>query len=228
MQQTQVDRVIHKYEQFLRLFPTIERLHATPLQAVLLAWQGLGYNRRALFLKKAAAAIVADHGGRLPTTVAALEDLPGIGPYTARAVAVFAYNQAHVLIETNIRAVFLHAFFAGQDKVADAALLPLIEQTLDTRHAREWYAALMDYGSYLKKTNPNPSRRSAHHTRQKSFENSNRQLRGKIVAILTQTPAHTAGQLVAATGFPLARVRDAATALVREGLIQKTGRTYHL
>ncbi len=227
LQQTQVDRVIPKYEQFLQQFPTVERLHAAPLQAVLLAWQGLGYNRRALFLKKAATAIAEQHGGQLPNTVATLEDLPGIGPYTARAVATFAYNQPHVLIETNIRAVYLHTFFAGHDKVADAALLPLIEQTLDRRRPREWYAALMDYGSYLKKTQPNPSRRSAHHTRQKSFANSNRQLRGRIVATLTQATTHTAAQLAATTGFPLPRVRDAAAALVREGLIQKSGRTYH-
>ena len=221
LQQTQVDRVIPKYEAFLHQFPTISALAAATLHDVLTAWQGLGYNRRGLLLKKAAEAVREKHHGKLPTTVAALEELPGIGPYTARAVATFAFNQPHVLIETNIRTVFIHSFMAGRKEINDDQLLPLIARALDQKNPREWYWALMDYGSYLKGQLFNPSRLSAHYAKQKSFKNSNRQLRGQIIRALTHTSPLTRPQLVKATTFPLTQVDSALDRLIKEGLIRR-------
>jgi A/G-specific adenine glycosylase len=186
LQQTQAPRVISKYVSFLRRFPNVAALANATLREVLMEWQGLGYNRRALALRNAAAAIVAKYNSKLPDTLEALDDLPGVGPYTAAAVATFAFNQSHVLIETNVRSVYLHHFFPRQTSVRDSQLLPYIERTLDRNDPREWYYALMDYGAYLKKTLKNPSRRSAHHAKQSLFEGSRRQLRGNILKALTQ------------------------------------------
>jgi len=184
LQQTQVARVVPKYEEFLAAFPTIGALAAAPLEDLLAVWRGLGYNRRAIALKRAAAIIVAEHGGRVPDTIEGLVALPGIGHATASQVLAFAYNIGVPFIETNVRSVYLHEFFADAEGVPDAAILPLVAATLDRDRPREWFWALMDYGTYLKATRENPSRRSAHHTRQSRFEGSNRQLRGRLLAEL--------------------------------------------
>ena len=127
---------------------------------VLAAWSGLGYNRRALFLREAARCIVRDHEGRMPGTAAELQSLPGVGPYTAGATACFAYGEPVVIIETNIRSVFLHFFFNDKTDIHDRELFPLIEKTLWKEDPRSWYYGLMDYGARLKKLRKNPSRQS--------------------------------------------------------------------
>ena len=184
LQQTQVSRVLPKYEEFLKTFPTMHTLAAAPVTAVLTAWQGLGYNRRALNLQRAAQAIVRDHRGVVPRSPAALRSLPGIGPATAAAVCAFAYDTPVPFIETNIRAAFIHFFFQECASVADAAILPLVELTLDRDHPREWFYALMDYGVWAKKHFANPGRRSRHHTPQSPFAGSHRQLRSMILGVL--------------------------------------------
>jgi A/G-specific adenine glycosylase len=181
LQQTQVERVKFKYVEFLEVFPTVFELAAAPLSDVLQVWQGLGYNRRAIFLKRCAEEIVTCYGGDFPRSVAELQSLPGIGPYTARAVAAFAFGIAEPLIETNIRTVYIHFFFHGGAAVNDREIMPLIEATLDQENPREWYYALMDYGGMLKQTLPNPGRRSRHHTQQSRFEGSKRQQRSRIL-----------------------------------------------
>jgi len=188
LQQTQTHRVVDKFNQFIELFPTVEVLAAAPLGAVLAAWQGLGYNRRAKFLHQAAQRIVAQHHGVVPVNQEDLVLLDGIGPATAASIAAFAYNQPTIFIETNIRAVYIHHFFRGQEKVHDRDLLPLISASLDHQNPRQWYYALMDYGVMLKKMHKNPSRKSVHHTIQSRFEGSSRQVRGAIVRVLI---AHT-------------------------------------
>lgn len=203
LQQTQVDRVIPYYKRFLQKFSTVRALARAPLADVLKVWQGLGYNRRAKYLHEA-----AKLWGTVP-----LEELPGVGPYTAKAVRVFAFNKPEVLIETNIRAVYIHHFFPRKKKVSDKELLRLIEATLDRKNPREWYAALMDYGSYLKQRFPNPSRRSVHHVRQKKFKGSDRQIRGAILK------AHLKGESVSKLKFDKARIKKQLTALRAEGLI---------
>jgi A/G-specific adenine glycosylase len=191
LQQTQSARVVEKYKLFLKKFPTVRALHNASTIDVLRQWQGLGYNRRALMLKKMAGEVVSIHKGRFPQTYEDLIALPGVGPYTARAVMAFAYNKPGAMIETNIRAVFIHFFFSGSKKVTDKELMPLIEEYMDIRSPREWYNALMDYGAFLKETLPNPSRKSAHHTKQSLFKGSDRQIRGAIIKAYTENPAIT-------------------------------------
>lgn len=188
LQQTQVNRVIPKYVSFVRTFPTFAALATAPLAAVIREWVGLGYNRRAQYIQQAANIVVAEHDGKLPSNSSELLSLPGVGRNTAGALRVYAFNQPEVFVETNIRTVFIHHFFSGAEKVSDAELLPLIHQTLDIRRPREWYWALMDYGTMLKNSLGNTSRRSAHYVRQASFQGSVRQLRGAIIRMLSDGP----------------------------------------
>jgi len=185
LQQTQVTRALDHYARFLARFPDPAALAAAPLSAVLERWTGLGYNRRALALQRAAGAVVSEHGGLLPADRDALLRLPGVGPATAGAVLAFAFSQPAVFIETNIRRLFLHQFFPAADNVPDTALLPLVARTLDRRRPRRWYYALMDWGAALGRRPDNPNRRSAHYSRQKPFAGSRRELRGRVLRLLT-------------------------------------------
>lgn len=195
LQQTQADRVAGKFVDFVGRFPTVEALAAAGLDEVLAAWQGLGYNRRGLALKRASEAIVEHFGAVVPSARKELESLPGIGPYTAGAVMAFAFDLPEIFIETNIRSVFIHHFFQDRTAVHDRELLPLVGATLDGSRPREWYNALMDYGVVLKRDHPNPSRRSAHHTRQSRFEGSNRQLRSALLKTILADPGLSADAL---------------------------------
>ncbi len=224
LQQTQVSRVVPKYAEFLRAFPTVEALAGAPLDELLRVWSGLGYNRRALNLRRAAETIVAEFGGQVPDTIEGLTTLPGIGHATAAQVLAFAFDVGVPFIETNIRSVYLHEFFGDADDVPDSAILPLVEATMPAGGAREWFWALMDYGTHLKATLPNPSRRSKHHTRQGRFEGSNRQLRGRLlVALAEEAGADTGGltvdALANAVRFEPERVTAALGALQSEGFV---------
>ncbi len=220
LQQTQVDRVVPKFRAFVRRFPSLRALADASPRDVLAAWQGLGYNRRALALHRAAQRVVRDHRGRLPRDPAALRALPGIGPYCAAAIASFAFNVPVPCIETNIRRVYLHHFFPRARRVSDARLLPLIEQTMDRANPRRWYAALMDYGSWLAAQVPNPNRRSRHYVKQPAFEGSDRQLRGRVVALLIERRRSTVPALASALGESRPRVTRVVTALAREGFLR--------
>jgi A/G-specific adenine glycosylase len=188
LQQTQTDRVRVKYAEWLTHFPTFESLAKVPLQKVLKTWQGLGYNRRALALKRAAEVVVKEYGGKLPADYEKILDLPGIGPYTAGAVMAFAFNKPFPIIETNIRTVYIHFFFENQfGQIHDKELMPIIERTMDRDNPREWYYALMDYGVMLKKTIGNLNTRSKHYTKQTKFIGSNRQIRSSILKAITQS-----------------------------------------
>lgn len=210
LQQTQVARVEARMPAWLDRFPSVEALAAAPTADVLAAWQGMGYNRRALALQRAAQEIVESHGGVFPRGTRELVALPGIGPATAQGIRAFAFDLPGVYLETNVRTVFLHHFFPDVPGVPDRELVPLIraacpcaadgagedpdvvaageapfEVPFDAEDTpRAWYYALLDYGAYLKKTLPNPSRRSAGYTRQSRFEGSRRQKRATIVRIL--------------------------------------------
>ncbi len=226
LQQTQVERVLHKYEQFLQSFPTVEALAIAPLQDVLDIWRGLGYNRRAIALKKVAHVVVHEFNGELPSDDRILQKLPGIGEATAGAIRSFAFNKPAVFIETNIRTVFLHTFFADKLGTKDTEICPLIAQTLDRSNPREWYYALMDYGVMLKKKCENPSRRSAHHKRQAAFHGSNRQLRGAIVALVVEHPGITEAELVDSLDSDVGVIHTNLIKLEREGFFKRHGNAF--
>lgn len=228
LQQTQVERVIPYYRAFLAAFPNVEALAQAPLADVLRSWQGLGYNRRAKMLHEAAKTVVREHGGRMPKTIEELESLPGVGPYTARAVAAFAYNTDSIFIETNIRTAFTHHFFPDAESVHDTELLPLIEAAYPTGRAREWYGALMDYGSHLKRSGVRVNAKRKGYAKQKAFKGSLREVRGAILRELGEGP-RTASKLHALFSQERkVQIEEALIALLTEGMIQKKGRTYAL
>ena len=228
LQQTQVERVIDKYKLFIRAFPSFASLSQADMKDVLSMWQGLGYNRRAMMLWKCAKLIRSKYRGKLPRDPAILQTLPGIGPATAASIAAYAYNTPAIFIETNIRTVFIHHFFAGKSNVADAKLIPLIEQALDIKNPSRWYNALMDYGVMLKKKHANPSRKSAHYTRQSRFEGSDRQIRGKILKLLLDGKSVTLKKLQDILNINSRRCERNAKALVNEGFLQKRRSYYYI
>ena len=136
LQQTQVDRVIPKYHAFLEAFPTLEALAAAPTAEVIRAWSGLGYNRRAVNMQRAARAVLDEHGGQFPRDFAALLRLPGIGPYTAGAIACFAFEQDVAFIDTNIRRV-VQRLFVGPADLSQSYGIPLQTQAPVMRAAVE-------------------------------------------------------------------------------------------
>jgi A/G-specific adenine glycosylase len=228
LQQTQVERVHGKYTEFINAFPDIESLAGAPQKDVLAIWQGLGYNRRALALKRLAENVVSMHGGALPQDVNGLSSLPGIGKTTAGAILAFAFNCPSVFIETNIRRVFIHEFFDGEEDVKDRDILPFVEATVDGENPREWYWALMDYGSMLKRNVENPNRRSAHYTRQTPFEGSDRRIRGLVLKrLLNDTPL--SGEILSdETGVSLDHLKRILTGLVGEGFIREDKGLYKI
>jgi A/G-specific adenine glycosylase len=184
LQQTQVERVLVKYPLFLNNFPTFSALSHASLKNVLEVWQGLGYNKRAIALKRIGQTVESQFMGTLPSDYSALIGLPGVGHTTACAIRTFAFDIPSVFIETNIRTVYIHTFCAEKQDVKDDSLYPLVECTLDRTNPRNWYYALMDYGSMLKRQHTNPSRKSVQHKKQVPFKGSNRQLRGKMISLI--------------------------------------------
>jgi A/G-specific adenine glycosylase len=228
LQQTQVERVIDKYQAFMDLFPGFEALAQATLRDVLAAWQGLGYNRRAFALKKIGEIVARDCGGTLPPDLAFLTGLPGLGYNTACAVLAFAFNKPVVFIETNVRTVFMHFFFSDRGDVRDREILPLVEQTLDLENPRDWYSALMDYGTMLKKTHGSINTKSAHYQKQPPFKGSDRQIRGMILRVVIAHRDITQGQLVKELQVPAERARKALSALEQEGFVREAEGRYSI
>ncbi|HUS25940.1 MAG TPA: hypothetical protein VMY99_01155 [Nevskiaceae bacterium] len=224
LQQTQVPRVVPKFTAFMATFPSFRALAAAPLADVLRTWSGLGYNRRAKFLWLAAQAVVQSHGGQLPNERKALEQLPGIGPNTAGAILAYAFNQSAVFIETNIRTVYIHHFFADINPVGDKHIAEVVSQTLPTE-PRLWYWALMDYGTHLKQTVGNKGRASATYTKQSAFHGSRRQIRGQVLRALGNS-AQNFDQLAAQISDN--RLPGVLQDLVTEQLIEISGTHYQL
>jgi A/G-specific adenine glycosylase len=223
LQQTQVSRVLQKYAAFIHRFPTLEALSKAPFRDIMRVWQGLGYNRRAVALKKIAEKIMIEFKGIIPSERELLKTLPGIGEATSGAVCAFAFNKPVVFIETNIRSVFIDYFFKDARGVSDAQLIPYLEETLDKKNPRTWYYALMDYGVYLKGTLANPSRRSLHYRRQSAFKGSDRQIRGKVLKLLVTKKSITKSTLCRLAGVDPVRINAILETLVKDGLIKKRG-----
>ena len=226
LQQTQVDRVIPKFHEFMAAFPTIQALAGAPLGDVLTVWSGLGYNRRAKFLHEAAKKTVTDFSGKIPDTLEDLIKLPGVGPNTAGAIIAYSFNKPVVFIETNVRTVYFHHFFEDQALVSDKELKELVSETVDAEHPREWYWALMDYGSYLKKQGGGRIDKSSHYKKQAPLKGSLREVRGMILkqlAIRDTQRDDLRAQLPQDERFEVA-----LQALIFEKMVQVTDDRLHL
>lgn len=223
LQQTQVSRVIPKYDAFLKKFPTFSRLAQSELVHVLQQWSGLGYNRRGRFLWESAQIIIDTYKGIVPNDPELVDLLPGIGRATASSIIVFSYNIPLVFIETNIRRVFINAFFNQKSEIRDADIEKLVAATLDKENPREWYYALMDYGAFLGKTIENPNKKSAHYTKQSKFKGSTRQLRGFILKQLVFQKRISVMELQMLIGPSPHIIEEVIAKLVSDKLIRVSG-----
>jgi A/G-specific adenine glycosylase len=228
LQQTQVDRVVAKYSPFIAAFPDFKALAMAPLSKIYSFWQGLGYNRRALNLKKAAEALIKDHSGKLPDVPERLLELPGIGKATAASMCAFAFNKPVVFLETNIRTVLIHHFCPHRTSVTDDDLLPLAAAVLDRRNSRVWYSALMDYGTMLKKQYGNASRRSATYKKQSKFNGSTRQIRGTILRVLLSAGPLKVDEIHHDLSCDHTLLQKILLDLVNEGFLKKKSGKYYL
>lgn len=226
LQQTQVSRVLVKYPEFLVSFPNFTALANAPFDKLLRVWQSMGYNRRAKYLQLIAKKIMEEYEGVVPQNPRILETFPGIGPATARSIITYIYNKPEIFIETNIRRIYIHHFFADATSISDKEIYPLVEKTLDTKNPREWYYALMDYGTALSKTVVNPNRKSKHYAKQSKFEGSNRQLRGGILKILLDKDHLTKEDIVLLTNFEKDRVYPVLEELQAEGFVNENNGMY--
>jgi A/G-specific adenine glycosylase len=225
LQQTQVARVIPKYHAFIARHPSVESLARATLAQVLELWNGLGYNRRAKFVRLTAQQVMTEFGGVFPKARHDLEQLPGIGPNTAGAILAYAYNEPAVFIETNLRSVFMYHFFAEQQNVSDADITELITTTLNSEQPRLWYWALMDYGAFLKRSIGNMNRASKSYTKQSPFVGSRREVRGQIIRQLIAGPL-TDEQLQ--VGISDQRLSEVLSELQKEGFIELEKSHYRL
>lgn len=224
LQQTQTVRVERYYDVWMQRFPTLDALAAASTADVLEAWQGLGYNRRALALKRTAELVSMHNKGVLPTNPEDLIKLPGIGPATAAGICAFAYNEHGVYLETNVRTVLLHEFYPEEKGVSDKELqnlLSTLNEELKQRsvEARTWNYVLLDYGAYLKKTQPNPSRRSKHHSVQSPYEGSRRQKRARLLEALLANPGQSTQELAEFYDYDLETTQSILSDLAAEGFI---------
>ena len=182
LQQTQVERVIAKYHEFLSSFPRATILAQAPLSGVLIAWKGLGYNRRALFARKAAVEIVKQYDGVFPRNPTQLMKLPGIGVYTSKAICVFAYQMDLPLVDTNIRKIITHFFYndviQNEKEIEKKAL-----ELLPKGKSWEWHQALMDFGALEL---PSLVPKTARGKGKIPFKDTNRFIRGKIIDVLRE------------------------------------------
>lgn len=231
LQQTQVARVVPRWQAFLAAFPAPASCAAAPLGAVIEAWAGLGYNRRARNLHSCARIVVDDHGGRLPDSLPGLLALPGIGPYTARAVLAFAYGRDVGVLDTNtVRVLSRWSGRPVTQADADACVPP--------GEGWAWNQAVLDLGATVCRPTPAcercpltdrcrwraqglaPPDPWARRRAQSTFEGSDRQGRGQLVAALRSGPV-PASQLAAAMGWPAdpSRAERVAATLLADGLV---------
>lgn len=226
LQQTQVDRVIPKFNAFIAAFPDEQTLASASLADVLVLWSGLGYNRRAKFLHESARMVVSVYDGVMPSAFDELLTLPGVGPNTAGAIMAYAFNQPVVFIETNVRTVYFYHFFAHGDKVNDVELRQTVADTVDQDHPREFYWALMDYGSWLKKQGVGRIKQSVHYKKQSPLKGSVREVRGQIIRQLTMD--NTTEPVLRDALQADERFQVALDGLIKDGLVMRTGNKLHL
>lgn len=186
LQQTQVSRVLPKFNLWMKQYSTLSSLRKASFKDVLSLWQGLGYQRRAKALHA-----IAKSRTSIPTSFESILDLPGVGKYTASAICAFAFNGfTHPMLETNIRTALINEYHLGKIKIDDDILYTDLNRLEKTTHvqkigAREWYYALMDYGAYLKALKISHNQKSAHYVKQSPYKGSVRELRAKILFTIT-------------------------------------------
>jgi A/G-specific adenine glycosylase len=216
LQQTQTTRVIPKYKAFIDKFSTLESLANSDTVDVLQLWSGLGYNRRALWLKEAAQKLVAL--GKFPTNYKELKKIKGIGDYTSRAILIFAFNENLATVDTNIRRIFIHEGFARED-TKERELYEIAENLLPKNRSRDYHSALMDYGNEIltsAKSKIKPK------TKQGKFEGSNRQYRGKIVKYLTDKKGYIAKEKITLDcKIPDEKIDHILEKLIKDGMVKK-------
>jgi A/G-specific adenine glycosylase len=224
LQQTQVARVMQRFSSWLSVYPCLERLAAASLSDVLRRWQGLGYNNRARRLHDCAqATVAAASGGKavLPRTFEELLSLPGIGPYTARAVLVFARNEDVAAVDANVRRVLIHELRLDR-QFTDSDLQAVAEAVLPRGRSRDWHNALMDYGSLVvtARSSGIPSR-----THQGVFEGSRRWYRSRLLQTLLDRDTQRLDELAAAIEVSTAAARELVDVLENDGLVRRDGDT---
>ncbi|MFX1444266.1 MAG: A/G-specific adenine glycosylase [Promethearchaeota archaeon] len=220
LQQTQTRRVSEKFLNFVRKFPNFKALSESSLEEVLKAWQGLGYNRRAIALKKIAETVITEYEGILPDSIEILKSFPQIGHNTASSIAAFAFNKPSIFIETNIRRVYIYFFFPQKQKVDDKNILPIVKKTIDNENPREWYYALMDYGVMLKKKYPELNKRSRTYRKQSQFKGSDREVRGKILKLILNHKSYSTSKLIKKLEINQNKLTKILVQLQQEGFIQ--------
>lgn len=228
LQQTQTSRVSDKFLEFIRKFPNFQSLSNASLEDVLTAWQGLGYNRRAIALKKIADDVIEKYDGQLPKSLEMLKSFPQIGHNTASSILSFAFNIPTYFIETNIRRVYLYFFFQEKKEVTDREIIEIVKKTIDLSNPRKWYYALMDYGVMLKKTHPELNKKSAHYRKQSKFKGSTREIRGKILKILLKNGPLQQNELIQKLNNKSDRIRKILSVLLKEGFIIKQDQVYSI
>lgn len=224
LQQTQVSRVIEKYKEWLKAFPTVQKLAEAKLSDVLRVWSGLGYNSRGKRLWEAAKIIVEQYKGKAPQRVEELIALPGIGPYTARSILIFADNRNIATVDTNIRRIFIHEFKLSET-IPDKDLFMLAEKILPKGKSRDWHNALMDYGSHIltsKETGIRPK------TQQSKFKGSRREYRAKIIKYLTQHQLISLAQAKKEFSKCSQDLKSIFEELEKEELIKKEKQSYSI
>jgi A/G-specific adenine glycosylase len=228
LQQTQVPRVIPKYATFLDRYPDLESLASAPLADVLALWSGLGYNNRAVRLRACAQAVAATpppgQPAQLPRDVRALELLPGLGPYTARAVLVFAHNTDLAAVDANVRRVLIHELQLSPD-IGRASLQAVAERVRPRGRARDWHNALMDYGAAVltgRSTDIAPL------TSQGPFLGSRRWYRSQLLKLLLEKGSQRTADLPQCLGLSHQEVTAIVAALAHDGLLEQHGDTVRL
>jgi len=240
-QQTQISRAQEYWTRWMAIFPSLEALACASPADVLRAWAGLGYNRRAINLQRAARVVVAEYGGRLPETVEELERLPGVGPYTARAVAAIAFGAPVTAVDTNVRRVLSRLAFAS-GVVAPGDLQALADGLLPPDRSAAWTQALMDVGAiFCRSRRPvcdacpvrawcqfaaaGDAERPARPSRSRvPFATTSRWLRGRILERLRD--ADTSAWTVFRDpigGHDPAAITSALVAMARDGLVELDG-----
>jgi A/G-specific adenine glycosylase len=245
LQQTQAARVAASFDGFLERFPTVTSLAAAAPADVLRAWSGLGYHRRAVALHEAARTIVRVLGGEVPGDPEALQHLPGVGRYTASAVAAIAFGRPVVAMDVNVRRVASRVMLGREpEERDDPRIAAAAHVLLDRRDPATWNQAMMDLGREVCRPAPRcevcplepwcrfssagrPGAATAAR-KQSAFEGSNRQVRGRIVAVLRDRPSAGIAGLVAETHIDVDRVEGAVSGLVRDGIVERRGRSFRL